>query len=195
MRRCLSILGLCLLATACSGPKVAQVDPAKVGEYLTSPDPDPGKWSHKQLSAFQLPSGNYRPRPKIVGAAGPLQCVPYARELTGIPIRGDAWTWWLSADGKYQRSDRPEPGAILVMGRTQRLRAGHLAVVTQVLSNREIIVRHANWLNRGRIHLDTPVKDVSPNNDWSAVKVWYTPGDTYGRRNYEVQGFILPVLL
>ena len=195
MRGCLCIFAVGLLLAGCAAPRVAQVKPERVGEYLASPD----EWSpvppHKQLSEFQIPAQPIRPRPKIVGVAGPLQCVPYARELSGIPIRGDAWTWWHSAEGKYLRSDRPEPGAILVMSRTKRLRAGHLAVVTQVLNDREIVVRHANWLNRGRIHLDTPVKDVSANNDWSKVKVWYTPGDTYGRRNYAVQGFILPVSL
>ncbi len=142
--------------------------------------------------AARLTLQNYdqRPRPRIVSAEAPLQCVPYARELTGAPIRGDAWTWWSAAASLYSRGDRPNVGSVLVLKRTSRLKLGHLAVVTQILNEREIVVRHANWLNRGRIHLDTPVKDVSPGNDWSAVKVWYTPGQTYGRRRYPVQGFI-----
>ncbi len=40
--------------------------------------------------------------------------------------------------------------------------------------------------------LGTPVQDVSANNDWSAVRVWYTPGKKYGVRTYLAHGFIYP---
>ena len=30
-----------------------------------------------------------------------LQCVPYARDVTGIDIYGDAHTWWQQAAGRY----------------------------------------------------------------------------------------------
>jgi hypothetical protein len=66
-----------------------------------------------------------------------------------------------------------------------------VAVVRKVISDREIVVDHANWLNGGEISLESPVMDVSEDNDWSRVRVWYTPGDHYGGRVYEVQGFIL----
>ena len=39
-----------------------------------------------------------------------LQCVPYARALTGVEIRGDAHTWWGQADGRYQRGTAPTFG-------------------------------------------------------------------------------------
>ena len=130
--------------------------------------------------------------PRIVPTKAPLQCVPFARQLSGIEIRGDAWTWWRSSAGRYDRSARPEPGAVMVFSSTRRVPLGHLAVVTRVLGPREVLVRHANWLNRGRIHLDTPVRDVSPGNDWSAVRVWYTPGRSLGARTYALSGFILP---
>ncbi len=130
--------------------------------------------------------------PRIVPTKAPLQCVPFARQLSGIEIRGDAWTWWQSSAGRYDRSARPEPGAVMVFSSTRRVPHGHLAVVTRVLGPREVLVRHANWLNRGRIHLDTPVRDVSPGNDWSAVRVWYTPGQSLGARTYALSGFILP---
>jgi hypothetical protein len=29
-----------------------------------------------------------------------LQCVPYARQVSGIQIYGDAWTWWDQAAGR-----------------------------------------------------------------------------------------------
>lgn len=130
--------------------------------------------------------------PRIVTPARRMQCVPYARQQSGIAIRGDAWTWWPKAAGKYRRSSRPVAGAVMVFSKSGRNRYGHLAVVTQVINNREIIARHANWLNRGRIHVDTPIRDVSPNNDWSAVRVWYTPGNVFGKHDYPVSGFILP---
>ncbi|HEY9538001.1 MAG TPA: CHAP domain-containing protein, partial [Kiloniellaceae bacterium] len=133
-----------------------------------------------------------RARPAILAPARPLQCVPYARKVSGIALRGDAWTWWKQADGRYAKGKTPRAGAVLVLGKTGRLRRGHLAVVAEVRSSREIIVHQANWLNGGRIHRYTPVRDVSKNNDWSAVRVWYTPGRVYGAHRYAAYGFIYP---
>ncbi|MFQ5959200.1 MAG: CHAP domain-containing protein [Alphaproteobacteria bacterium] len=129
---------------------------------------------------------------RIVSAGKPLECVAYARKASAVSIRGDAWTWWRSAKGRYRRDNRPAVGSVLVLRRSNRLRLGHLAVVTRVVSKREIIVDHANWLNRGKVHLGTPVRDVSAAGDWSAVRVWYTPGRTLGRRTYPAYGFIHP---
>ncbi len=129
---------------------------------------------------------------RIVTPQNRLQCVPYARQISKVSIRGDAWTWWPSATGRYGRARTPKVGSVLVLKRAWRLRYGHIAVVTRILGSREIIVDHANWLNRGRLHLGTPVRDVSANNDWSAVRVWYTPGKKYGVRTYPAHGFIYP---
>jgi hypothetical protein len=134
-----------------------------------------------------------RPSARIIAVSAPLECVPYTRRITGVSIRGNAWTWWRSAGGRYGRNGRPALGSILVLKRTSRLRYGHLAVVSRVLNSREILVDHANWLNRGQIHQSTPVRDVSPNNNWSAVRVWYTPGNTLGKRTYAAYGFIHPL--
>ncbi len=131
---------------------------------------------------------------RIITPAKPLQCVPYARRVSDIKIRGDARTWWRRAEGRYARSDRPMVGAVLAL-RPKGASRGHLAVVTHVLGAREIVVEHANWLNQGRIHKDTPVRDVSPKGDWSAVRVWYTPGQRYGTRTYRTYGFILPTVI
>jgi surface antigen len=128
--------------------------------------------------------------PRIVAAADPVQCVPFAREASGIGLMGDAWTWWRSAANGYRRDSTPAEGAILVLRKTNRLRYGHLAVVTRVLSKREVLVQHANWLNRGQVHKDIPVHDVSPANDWSAVRVWYVPAQSLGKRVYPAYGFI-----
>jgi len=128
--------------------------------------------------------------PKIVSGARRVQCVPYARRLSGLSLRGDAWTWWPGAKGRYKRSSTPSVGSVIVLNRSDRLRHGHIAVVTKVVNSREILVEHANWLNKGRVHKDQPVLDVSKRNDWSAVRVWYTPGNQMGARTYQVAGFV-----
>jgi surface antigen len=132
------------------------------------------------------------PPPKIVVPPRPLHCVPFARKASGIPIRGNAGTWWRSAHEKFRRGTAPDVGAVLVMRETRRNKYGHIAVVTEVLNSREIVVDHANWLNQRRIHIGTPVRDVSPKNDWSSVQVWYTPGNRYGAGVYPMYGFIYP---
>jgi surface antigen len=129
--------------------------------------------------------------PKIITPSRHLECVPYARAQTRISLRGNAWTWWRGAKNRYNRSRTPEVGAVLVLKRRGRS-LGHLAVVKRIVNSREIIADHANWLNRGRIHLATPIRDVSRKNDWSAVRVWYTPGKTLGRSTYPAYGFIHP---
>ena len=67
---------------------------------------------------------------------------------------------------------------------------GHLAVVRQIVSPREIRVDHANWLNDGAIYLDDPVQDVSRWNDWSMVRVYNIKTGAWGGKVYPVQGFI-----
>lgn len=135
----------------------------------------------------RLPSGVH---PKVMYAAQPLQCVPYARWKSGVQIQGDAWNWWDQAAGRFGRSSEPEEGAVLVLKGYADNGRGHVAVVRKVISSREIVIDHANWLNGGEINLDTPVMDVSDDNDWSRVRVWYTPDSHYGGRVYDVQGFI-----
>ncbi len=126
---------------------------------------------------------------RIVAKHPPLECVPYARQASGIEISGDARTWWGQAAGRYGRGPAPRPGAVLAF-RPAGKSTGHLAVVRQVVGERLIVVDHANWLNDGRIHEQTPVRDVSERGDWSAVQVWYTPGQAWGTGTYATQGFI-----
>jgi hypothetical protein len=84
------------------------------------------------------------PPPELTDIIGVLQCVPYARFMSGIGLRGDAWTWWDQAAGIYARGNHPEPGAILSFPGIDRMPLGHLAVVRQVLSGRKILIEHAN---------------------------------------------------
>lgn len=132
------------------------------------------------------------PSPRVVDRGERLQCVPFAREESGVEIYGDAHTWWAKADGRYERESEPEEGAVMVLKGYKRSDRGHVAVVKSIESDREIVINHANWLNDGKIYLDQPVLDVSEDNDWTQVRVWYAPGGQYGARIYDVEGFILP---
>jgi surface antigen len=121
--------------------------------------------------------------------------VPYARLRSGIPLRGDAWTWWDAAAGQYERSRAPRNGSVLVLMRNSRLPQGHLAVVSRVVSSREIRVDHANWASgaaKGRVARNQPVQDVSPANDWSLVRVWLPRASDWGASNYPSYGFVHP---
>merc|ERR1711916_108030 len=40
-------------------------------------------------------------------------CVPYARNLSGIEIRGNARTWWAQAGEKSRKGHEPEVGAVM----------------------------------------------------------------------------------
>src|ERR1700748_554113 len=73
-------------------------------------------------------------------AEGYWQCVPFARMISGIQLFGDAYTWWGQANGKYETGYRPAAGSVLVFKATGRMRLGHVAVVTQVLTDRLIQV-------------------------------------------------------
>lgn len=128
--------------------------------------------------------------PRVADYSARLQCVPFARRASGIDIYGDANTWWRQAAGRYPRSSSPAPGSVFVMRGYNSPGRGHVAVVTQVDSSRLIRVDQANWLNGGEISLAVPVLDVSPDNDWTEVRVWYIPGDHWGGRTYQAEGFI-----
>lgn len=128
-------------------------------------------------------ASRYREQP-----AGGLACVPYARERSGIALRGDAYIWWEAASGVYERGDKPAPGAVLVLRQTPRLRSGHVAVVTAIVNQRQILVDHANWIP-GEIATNMPVIDVSPENDWTQLRFWNAPSRTFGAI-YPAAGFV-----
>ena len=130
------------------------------------------------------PDGNY------VGGAVAVECAPFARALSGVRLSGDAADWWYEADGQYTRSQAPEVGSVLVLRRSGRLPSGHVAVVSQVLGQREILVTQANWVHH-RVSEDQPVIDVSADNDWSLVRMWWPPTAQMGVSGYAAFGFIL----
>ncbi len=122
------------------------------------------------------------------------QCVPFAREASGIQIFGDAWTWWGQARGRYERGMLPRVGAVIVFARNARLPLGHVAVVSHVVESRVVMLTHANWSRfngaRGHAEQDVTLFDVSPRNDWTQVKVWFRDAEGLGTTVYPVYGFV-----
>ncbi|MCW1383883.1 CHAP domain-containing protein [Novosphingobium sp. KCTC 2891] len=125
---------------------------------------------------------------------GGLECVPYARQVSGIAIYGDALTWWGQAEGRYARGTRPRAGAVMSFAPHGAMRLGHVAAVSRVIDRRTVLLRHANWSpidgRRGQIENDVRAVDVSPANDWSEVRVWYAPLGDLGTTHWPVNGFI-----
>ena len=125
------------------------------------------------------------------------QCVTFARMFSGIEIFGDAHTWWSQAQDRFrtgqrpQTGERPRTGSVLAFRSSGRMSRGHVAVVSEVLTDRVIRVTHANWGgSRGKVEENVTVVDVSDKGDWSAVKVWYNPIDDLGSTVYPTYGFI-----
>jgi hypothetical protein len=124
---------------------------------------------------------------------GWMECVPYARRVSGIDLTGDAYLWWGEAAGRYERGDTPAAGSVLSFRANGRMRLGHVAVVTEVVNQREVLVTQANWggpgFVRGGVSRDISVVDVSPGNDWSAVRMALGHSPEYGSV-YPTYGFI-----
>ncbi|MDQ0466272.1 surface antigen [Caulobacter ginsengisoli] len=135
--------------------------------------------------------------PAAQAAAGVYwQCVPFARLMSGIQIFGDARTWWDQATGVYDKGFAPKVGSVLCFRPTDRMKLGHVAVVSRIVTDRVIQITHANWSMiggaRGQVEKDVTVIDVSPGGDWSQVKVWYDPIRDLGTTTYPTYGFIYP---
>lgn len=123
-----------------------------------------------------------------------IQCVPYARQVSGIQLYGDAHTWWDQAANRYARGTRPKVGAVIAFRPHGAMRLGHVAAVSRVIDSRTVLLRHANWSpidgRRGQLEDNVRAVDVSPSNDWSEVRVWYAPLGGLGTTHWPVEGFI-----
>jgi surface antigen len=149
------------------------------------------------LAACSSGNSNTKYAPASVDSGplpAPIQCVPFVRELSGINIHGDAYTWWdQAAQQGYQRGQAPALGAVLVLAKSSRLSVGHVAMVRRIDGPRRIEVTHANWgmdeYTRRLVHDSMPVIDVSPNNDWTSVEFFNEQAGVFGQP-YEAYGFI-----
>ncbi len=121
-----------------------------------------------------------------------LQCVPYARIVSGVAIKGDALTWWDQAGSQYKRGTKPKKGAVLAFRPNGPMLLGHVAVVSKILDDRRVLIRHANWSVPGAIEEDVLAIDVSDDGDWSQVRVWHSPTGQMGARTNPTFGFIYP---
>ncbi len=158
-------LGLITLVSACAqNPNDADLDP------------------ERQAMALQEVSRKHSRGQRV-------WCVPYARDLSGIQIRGNAKDWWGKARNSFGRGNEPVVGAVMSFRATGGMPLGHVAVVSDIVTEREVIINHANW-HRNKVSLKMGVRDVSKNNDWTLVRVESRPGQ-YGS-HYPVNGFIYP---
>jgi surface antigen len=123
-------------------------------------------------------------------SSGFWQCAPFARMFSGVQLFGAAAGWWSQAVGKYSRGGSPKEGAVLVFKAIGSMRSGHVATVSEVISDRMIKVTHANWSSRGQVEHDVLVMDTSAHNDWSQVRVWFKNLHDLGTHSYPVYGFI-----
>ncbi|MCQ9155761.1 CHAP domain-containing protein [Acidomonas methanolica] len=117
-----------------------------------------------------------------------IQCVAFAKSASDVVLKGNAADWWYNARGVYARGQTPEPGSVLNFRAIRRMPLGHVAVVREVESNRSIIIDHSHWGQRG-IARHVRVVDVSPNNDWSAVRIALSDHGRLGSI-YPTYGFI-----
>ncbi|ACI50864.1 CHAP domain containing protein [Gluconacetobacter diazotrophicus PA1 5] len=119
-----------------------------------------------------------------------IQCVAFAKTASDVVLHGNAVNWWYNAAGVYARGSAPEAGSVLNFRATRRMPLGHVAVVTNVIDSRTVTIDQSHWAQRG-ISRNVSVIDVSPNNDWSAVRVALAHQGTYGSI-YPTYGFIYP---
>jgi surface antigen len=128
------------------------------------------------------------------GWGGGISCVPYARSVTGMAISGNGGDWWTNAAGSYGRGHRPEPGSVMAFRSSGGMARGHVAVVSRVLNDRQVLIDHANWggpgIRKGSVMHNVSVVDVSDNNDWTAVRVQVGHDDAAYGRTYPTYGFI-----
>ncbi len=173
---------LCFVITGCSSDNYAPVRQGKP-PFNENQDSVPAKKAH-------VPKDDFYSIPKQI------QCVPHARDVSGIQIRGNAHTWWDQAPKEgYKRGKKPRVGSVFVLSKTTRLRQGHVSVVKRIIDNRTIEVEHVNWgaslADRCIVYRYMPVQDVSKKNDWSLVRFWNYPSNSYGSL-YQGSGFVYP---
>ena len=194
----LSVLCVAFLLSACASndPIAATVAQRDIPAAIVVPhvDPEIASGFSAIVEPALPPDAGADATPSVEVTAHRFYCVEFARQRSGIAIFGDAKTWWKRARNLYPEFAQPVSNAVMVFAGSRRIVRGHVAVVTKLLSQREIVVDQANWENRGEIDHAAHVLDVSVRNDWSKVRVWDIPSGRFGARTYAVKGFIAPSL-
>jgi surface antigen len=126
----------------------------------------------------------------VSAPAHAIQCAPFARQFSGINIFGNAGTWWGQAAGRYARGGAPEIGSVMAFRPIRSMPIGHVATVSKIVSDREVLITHANWSRRERVEHNVRAVDVSPKGDWSQVRVWFASMGDLGKTSYPLFGFI-----
>jgi surface antigen len=194
------LLGSALLF---SSPLMVATAEATQGDRHTGSQPVPAAFIHPHPISMHVSYGagvRISQAMHLTGYSGKrvatrsygISCVPYARQVSGIMVAGNAWQWWDNASGLYARGDQPERGSVLNFRPNGRMHLGHVAVVSRVVNAREVIVDHANWPSGGRsgtVSHDVAIVDVSEANNWSAVRVELDRDGTFGSV-YPTYGFI-----
>jgi CHAP domain len=191
------VLGAALLLTCPLAVEPAQATQQSRHRIATAWQTDVYS-AHPYSSRFKLMAGvRVSKAMHFAARRGPtrsygISCVPYARQVSGIEVAGNAWQWWDNAAGLYARGDQPEPGSVLNFRPNGRMHLGHVAVVTRVVNPREVVIDHANWPSGGGgggISRNVAVVDVSEANNWSAVRVELGRNGAFGSV-YPTYGFI-----
>jgi hypothetical protein len=188
--RIAAVASFCALLGGCGGMSVTELTTADLdyshAGHRAAPQPAPAADDPTLFPGYE---GDHTPS-TVEGTA--LQCVPYARDHSGVNIHGDAYTWWDKAAGLYARGNAPLLGSVMVLNGYAGRHRAHVAVVRRIVTEREIDIDHANWLDDGAVYVNDPVIDVSADNDWTQVKVWNIRTGSWGSKIYRVQGFIGP---
>jgi surface antigen len=175
-------------ANATESDKAAHAPAHPVVRHAAVTHQAPRRVTHPTTTAANTHTVVRKPVTRVAYHSGWMSCVPFARSATGIAVAGNAWQWWDHASGVYQRGNVPEPGGVLAFRANGHMRLGHVAVVSRVVNDREILIDHANW-GGGGIMRGVPVVDVSENNDWTAVRVGLSRDGAFGSV-YPTYGFI-----
>lgn len=118
-----------------------------------------------------------------------IQCVAYVHSASDFKIHGDAKYWWGRAAGLYERGSIPEKDAVLAFKPVRRMRLGHVAIVNRIIDSRTITINQAHWGENRVVH-DVKVIDISPKNNWSAVRVELAHNKGNYGSIYPTHGFI-----
>lgn len=121
---------------------------------------------------------------------GSVQCAPYAREHSAVNLRGAAASWWGEAQGQYNRTSSPCGGCAGVS--IYRQAAIGPCFCGQTGAKFPPCAGGSRKLGAGEVTHRAPVVDVSPNNNWTRVRVWWSPIHAMGKTVYPVYGFIEP---